>query len=218
LREAWVDSHDAALGSVLRAQLTELGYAVGALDLAALARPPALVVIDAYAENLGAATDRCARVREAEDLDGVPLLLVLAADALTIGDPAPDCDELVVAPTTAGELWARIDRANRRLGVTDAGDLVRAGTVELNLATYQVRIDDVPVDFTRMEFELLRFLVTHPNRVFTRDVLLSRVWGYDFTGGTRTVDVHVRRVRAKLGDDHAQRLQTVRGVGYRFER
>ena len=77
-------------------------------------------------------------------------------------------------------------------------------------------IDGEPVDFTYMEYELLRFLVTHPNRVFSREALLSRVWGYDYYGGARTVDVHVRRVRAKLGE-HAARIKTVRSVGYRFE-
>ena len=68
-----------------------------------------------------------------------------------------------------------------------------------------------------MEYELLKFLATHPNRVFSREALLSRVWGYDYYGGARTVDVHVRRLRAKLGAEHAQRIKTVRSVGYRFE-
>lgn len=218
MREAWVDSHDAALGRDLGAELIDLGYAVGALDLAVASRPPALVAVTASAETLGVAAESCARVRRTDDLDGVPLLLVVEAAALRVGVAVADCDELVVAPTTPAELWTRIDRVNRRLGLTDAGDVVRAGAVQLNLATYQAHIDERAVDFTYMEFELLRFLVTHPNRVFRRDVLLSRVWGYDFAGGTRTVDVHVRRVRAKLGDENARRLQTVRGVGYRFER
>jgi DNA-binding response OmpR family regulator len=96
-------------------------------------------------------------------------------------------------------------------------EIVRVGSLELNLATYQVTIDAEPVDFTYMEYELLKFLVTHPGRVFTRESLLSRVWGYDYFGGARTVDVHVRRVRAKLGLEHAARIKTVRSVGYRFE-
>jgi len=99
----------------------------------------------------------------------------------------------------------------------EADEIVRVGSLELNLATYQVTIDGAPVDFTYMEYELLKFLVTHPGRVFTREALLSRVWGYDYFGGARTVDVHVRRVRAKLGQEHAGRIKTVRSVGYRFE-
>jgi DNA-binding response OmpR family regulator len=94
---------------------------------------------------------------------------------------------------------------------------VRVGSLEMNLATYQVAIDSRPVDFTYMEYELLKFLVTHPRRVFSREALLSRVWGYDYYGGARTVDVHVRRVRAKLGSEHAARIKTVRSVGYRWE-
>jgi DNA-binding response OmpR family regulator len=80
-----------------------------------------------------------------------------------------------------------------------------------------VTIDGRPVDFTYMEYELLKFLATHPGRAFSREALLSRVWGYDYYGGARTVDVHVRRVRAKLGQEHAARLKTVRSVGYRWE-
>lgn len=95
-----------------------------------------------------------------------------------------------------------------------SGDLVMFGNMTLNLATYQVTVDDEPIDFTYLEYALLAFLVTHPGRTYSRDALLKRVWGFDYYGGTRTVDVHVRRVRAKLGPDLAQHLETVRGVGY----
>jgi two-component system alkaline phosphatase synthesis response regulator PhoP len=77
-------------------------------------------------------------------------------------------------------------------------------------------VDGRPTELTYMEFELLKFLATHSGRVFSREALLSRVWGYDYYGGARTVDVHIRRVRAKLGSVHAARIQTVRSVGYRF--
>jgi DNA-binding response OmpR family regulator len=87
----------------------------------------------------------------------------------------------------------------------------------LNLATYQVTIDGASVGFAYMEYELLKFLMTHPNRVFSREALLKRVWGYDYYGGARTVDVHIRRVRAKLGQEQASRIKTVRSVGYLFE-
>jgi DNA-binding response OmpR family regulator len=87
--------------------------------------------------------------------------------------------------------------------------------VVIDEASYSVKIHDRPLNLTYKEFELLRFLVTHPARVFTREQLLSEVWGYDYFGGTRTVDVHVRRLRAKLGDME-QLIGTVRNVGYRF--
>jgi two-component system, OmpR family, alkaline phosphatase synthesis response regulator PhoP len=111
---------------------------------------------------------------------------------------------------------ARVGRARRRINGVEEDEVVRVGSLEVNVATYQVTVDGEPVSFAYMEYELLRFLITHPNRVFSRDSLLSAVWGYDYYGGARTVDVHVRRVRAKLGE-HAGRIQTVRSVGYRFE-
>ena len=86
----------------------------------------------------------------------------------------------------------------------------------LNLETYQAAISGQPLDLTYMEYELLKFLSSHPGKVFTRETLLSRVWGYEYYGGARTVDVHMRRLRAKLGEEHANLIQTVRSVGYRF--
>jgi DNA-binding response OmpR family regulator len=86
----------------------------------------------------------------------------------------------------------------------------------LNLETYQASFAGRPLDLTYMEYELLKFLAQNPGKVFTRETLLSRVWGYEYYGGARTVDVHVRRLRAKLGEEHANLIQTVRSVGYRF--
>ncbi len=93
-------------------------------------------------------------------------------------------------------------------------DVIRIDDLTLNLATYQATILGVPVEFTYLEYALFMFLVTHPNRVYSREVLLQRVWGSDYFGGSRTVDVHVRRVRSKLGPELARRFETVRNVGY----
>ena len=128
-----------------------------------------------------------------------------------------EAHELIVAPFTAAELAARIARARRAVHGIAEDEVVRSDRLELNLATYQVTVDGEPVDFTYMEYELLKFLLTHPRRAFSREALLSQVWGYDFYGGARTVDVHVRRVRAKLGSEHATKIKTVRRVGYRWE-
>src|SRR5690606_30551254 len=95
-------------------------------------------------------------------------------------------------------------------------ELVEYGPLVLNLETYQAAIDGHPLDLTYMEYELLKFLASHPGKVFTRETLLSRVWGYEYYGGARTVDVHVRRPRAKLGDEPAGRVPTERSVSYRF--
>jgi len=95
-------------------------------------------------------------------------------------------------------------------------DLVEYGELILNLETYQATIAKRPLDLTYMEYELLKFLAQNPGKVFTREILLSRVWGYEYYGGARTVDVHVRRLRAKLGEEYANLIATVRSVGYRF--
>ena len=95
-------------------------------------------------------------------------------------------------------------------------DLVEYGDLLLNLETYQATIAKRPLDLTYMEYELLKFLAQNPGKVFTREILLSRVWGYEYYGGARTVDVHIRRLRAKLGEEYAGLIATVRSVGYRF--
>jgi DNA-binding response OmpR family regulator len=105
-----------------------------------------------------------------------------------------------------------------RTGRGKEHDIIVYGPLALNLETYQAVIGGKPLDLTFMEYELLRFLAAHPGKVFTREVLLSRVWGYEYFGGARTVDVHIRRLRAKLGEEHANLIDTVRSVGYRFGR
>jgi DNA-binding response OmpR family regulator len=215
--EAWIYGvPDAELTRVL----AELGFAPrkvtanGSLrpegDGGAPARPPDLALV------LGDLA-LCARLENDEDLGDVPVLVAVDGADLEEGGAVHEGHELIVLPLRPGELRARISRARRRLkGVAD-DDAVRVGSLEINLATYQVAVAGRPIDFTYMEYELLKFLATHPGRVFSREALLSRVWGFDYYGGARTVDVHVRRVRAKLGSEHAGRIKTVRSVGYRFD-
>jgi DNA-binding response OmpR family regulator len=123
-------------------------------------------------------------------------------------------DELVYPGAPEAELRVRLAMLHRRHGAPDAS-VVRLGPLALDLETYRVTAGGRPLDLTFKEFELLRFLASHPGRVFTRPSLLREVWGYDFYGGTRTVDVHIRRLRAKLGPEHEHLVETVRSVGYR---
>jgi DNA-binding response OmpR family regulator len=203
----------------MAAQVAELGFTPrlmeGNGDLRPSAadgapdRPPDLAVVIGD-ESL------CARLREDSTFADVPILISVRAEDLD--GQVPLSEELLITPFTPAELEARIVRARRRIGGDGQAQAVRVGSLEVNLATYQVTVDGAPVDFAYKEYELLRFLVTHPGRVFSREALLNRVWGYDYYGGARTVDVHVRRLRAKLGSEHAGRIKTVRGVGYRFDR
>ena len=123
-------------------------------------------------------------------------------------------DEFAFPEVSEAELRVRLAMMWLRRG--DTGEsTVRLGPVAVNVETYQVTIGGRALDLTFKEFELLRFLAENPGRVFSRAKLLQEVWGYDFYGGTRTVDVHVRRLRSKLGPEHEQLIETVRGVGYR---
>jgi DNA-binding response OmpR family regulator len=110
--------------------------------------------------------------------------------------------------------WAAIGRLNN--GAATGSGIIRAGELAIDPDTYAAKLKGRPLDLTYKEFELLKFLAQHPGRVFTRDQLLREVWGYDYFGGTRTVDVHVRRLRAKLGSEYESMIGTVRQVGYKF--
>lgn len=123
-------------------------------------------------------------------------------------------DDVLFPGAPGAEIRLRLAMAHRRSGATEDAT-VRLGPLVLDVAAYRVSLLGRPLDLTFKEFELLRFLAERPGRVFTRPSLLREVWGYDFYGGTRTVDVHVRRLRAKLGPEHESLVETVRGVGYR---
>ena len=129
-------------------------------------------------------------------------------------------DDVILETAGPAEIDARIRVAIGRLAArnTDTEDahIIRSGEVVVDEATYTAKLGGRVLDLTFKEFELLKYLAQHPGRVFTRDQLLQEVWGYDYFGGTRTVDVHVRRLRAKLGTDHEALIGTVRNVGYRF--
>ena len=158
----------------------------------------------------------CRSIRKG-DIPLEPVLVVVAAEQLTTLDLREDLfDDFCVLPFQAGELDARLKHLFHKTGRGTRPELVEYGELALNLETYQAAIEGRPLDLTYMEYELLKFLASHPGKVFTRETLLSRVWGYDYYGGARTVDVHVRRLRAKLGEEHANLIQTVRSVGYRF--
>ncbi len=148
-----------------------------------------------------------------------PLLLVIEMSQLRDLELRDELfDDFILAEASAGELEARLAHLLWSTGRGKQHDVITYGSLALNLETYQAVIGGRPLDLTYMEYELLRFLAAHPGKVFTREVLLSRVWGYEYFGGARTVDVHIRRLRAKLGEEHAGLIETVRSVGYRFGR
>ena len=145
-----------------------------------------------------------------------PLLLLVGGGQL--GDLALRdelFDDFCLTPFHPIELEARLRHLLWKGGGVKP-DVVEYSELALNVETYQASIEGRPLDLTYMEYELLKFLAQNPGKVFTRELLLSRVWGYEYYGGARTVDVHIRRLRAKLGEEHQNLIQTVRSVGYRF--
>jgi DNA-binding response OmpR family regulator len=181
-----------------------------------LTDPGDLLIVDAgrSAETAFAAAEEA--VGAGSD---VRMLVIVDAEALVrMRLPVRFPADFVVRGASASELAARV-RALLWPGEEVAADeLVRIDDLTLNLATYQAQVRGVPVEFTYLEYSLFAFLVTHPNRVYSREVLLKRVWGTDYFGGARTVDVHVRRIRAKIGPEMSGRLETVRNVGYLWRR
>ncbi|MGH9044400.1 MAG: response regulator transcription factor [Acidimicrobiales bacterium] len=142
------------------------------------------------------------------------LLLVYPEDLEGLGPRRSLFDDFCLMPVREDELVARLGRLVEARA--DEPNVVEHGPLVLNLETYQAGVAGRALDLTYMEYQLLRFLATNPGRVFTRETLLNRVWGYEYYGGERTVDVHVRRLRAKLGEEHAHLIETVRSVGYRL--
>jgi DNA-binding response OmpR family regulator len=177
-----------------------------------------LLLVDGRQE-LAHARDLCRLIRTTGS--DVPVLLVVTEGGLAVVSHDWGMDDVVLHTCGPAELEARIKLSLGRLAAQrDADDpeahVIRSGEVFVDDATYTARIGNRPLDLTFKEFELLKFLAQHPGRVFSRQQLLQEVWGYDYFGGTRTVDVHVRRLRAKLGGDHETLIGTVRNVGYRF--
>ncbi len=165
----------------------------------------------------GAELDKLAATLAGDDLlKAVPRLIVTTAEALDKLDYCRLADEILVAPFCAGELEARLRMLSWRLTRVDPSNRIAYGDLVINPATYEVILAGEPVDLTFKEYELLRYLVTHRRRVHSRRELLIRVWGDDYYGGARTVDVHIRRIRAKIEQGGREYIQTVRGVGYRF--
>jgi len=149
-----------------------------------------------------------------------PVLLVTTEGALAAVTADWCLDDVLLESAGPAEVEARlrlaIGRAAAAAGDEDEVREIRRGDVTIDETTYTARVKGRVLDLTYKEFELLKFLAQHPGRVFSRAQLLQEVWGYDYFGGTRTVDVHVRRLRAKLGSDHETLIGTVRNVGYRF--
>ncbi len=171
-----------------------------------------LVVVDGRGDLVGAKS--LCRLLRATGQDA-PLLLVVTEGGMSAVSGDWGIDDVLLSTAGPAEIDARVRLALARHEEEAEPARVQASGITIDEQSYSAKLHGKPLDLTYKEFQLLHFLATHPSRVFTREQLLSEVWGYDYFGGTRTVDVHVRRLRAKLGDQE-QIIGTVRNVGYRF--
>ena len=146
----------------------------------------------------------------------VPVLAVVPTNGLADYDPSMNPDEFIVNPMEQDELLARLKQAIYRVSGPTGGQLLKIGDLVIDLEKYDVMMAGRRVSLTYKEFQLLVMLASNPGRVYSRDVLLSQVWGYDYLGGTRTVDVHIRRLRSKIEDPDHSFIETIWNVGYRF--
>ncbi|WP_435299266.1 winged helix-turn-helix transcriptional regulator [Timonella sp. A28] len=189
------------------------------LDPAAVMDAPEsdIILLDARKDLVGARST--CRMLRATRID-IPVILILTEGGLMVVTSDWGADDLLLDSASPAEVEARLRLAREKITHIEHEnhpEEISSGELYIDASGYTARLRGLPLDLTYKEFELLKYLVQHPGRVFTRAQLLQEVWGYDYYGGTRTVDVHVRRLRAKLGVEYEQIIGTVRNVGYRFD-
>jgi len=173
-----------------------------------------LVIIDLAA----AAEDRAAKhyLDASRSGQSPPVIVIIRREDLPSFDPTRGLEDFALERATPDEVVLRVRQCLWKHHQVDTRHILRCGELVMDLVNYTVHVAGRHVELTYKEYELLRFLATNRDRVFTRETLLNKVWGYDFYGGARTVDVHIRRLRSKIEDRHNVFIETVRNVGYRF--
>jgi DNA-binding response OmpR family regulator len=176
--------------------------------------PIQAILLDAR-DRLESAYACLKKLRVRPELTGAPALVAVTTSRLPSLDFGA-ADDFVLSPIVPAELYARLRQLDWRLAAFSSDERIKVGDLLIDLAGYEAHLRDRRLGLTHQEFELLKFLAQQRGKVFTREQLLSRVWGYRYFGGTRTVDIHVRRLRAKLGPGADALIETVRNVGYKM--
>lgn len=176
---------------------------------------PDLLIVDGTT-SLDVAEDAARRLSLAWQIGLPPIVVVVDNDTVARFRFESGADDFVMSTASTNEISVRLALVARKMGPGDEESVLKVGDLTVNPDNYQVYVRGSPLDLTYKEFELLKFLAQRPGRVCDRDLLLREVWGYDYYGGTRTVDVHIRRLRAKLGAEHETLIETIRNVGYRL--
>ena len=190
-------------------------FDLGGLNLDAVAQQPPNVVIVEAGDEVGRAHKSIKRMRDDGPLVEVPILIALTVARLPALDFSIGFDDFVLMPLVPAELYGRMRQLDWRTATFGSDEVLKIDDLVIDIPGYEARLGGRRIELTHQEFELLRFLGQHRGRVFTREALLERAWGYRYVGGTRTVDIHVRRVRSKLGEAGSI-IETVRNVGYKM--
>jgi two-component system alkaline phosphatase synthesis response regulator PhoP len=205
----------------LRAELAQRGLDCliipskdGAIEQIA-GQSPGLLLLDADEAKFGSeAWELAQRIRQERH---IPIIALVSGEKLNGFDFSTGIDDFVVKPWEASEVTARIKRILRQKGGVESEDIIRCGDLVIDSVKCEVLLGGKPIILTFKEYQLLKFLANNKGKVFTRDVLLDKVWGWDYYGGDRTVDVHIRRLRSKIEDSTHTFIETVRNVGYKFK-
>lgn len=174
---------------------------------------PDAVLLDLASLDLSEARRAVSRCRERK----LPVVAALSREDVSAYDPSLNPDELVICPVSDDEFSIRMQQAVFRVNGPSGSNTLSIGDLTIDLERYEVSVAGRRVTLTYKEFQLLALLASNPGRVYTREALLSQVWGYDYLGGTRTVDVHVRRLRSKVESPGRSFVETIWNVGYRFK-
>ncbi len=155
-------------------------------------------------------------IKKEPQAQDIPIVLLMDESEMKTADLPSGIQEVLYRPLRVPEAVARLKLLFKRVHKIDQKNLIQRGKLVMDVAKYEIRVGDKKIDLTFTEFELLKFLCGHPGTVFTREVLLNKVWGYEYYGGTRTVDVHIRRLRSKIEGKSSLFIETVRNIGYKF--
>ena len=182
---------------------------------AAVEKEPDLIILNPKAGYLEM-MDLYYSLKKELPVQDTPLVLLMDESEMKTADLPSGIQEVLYRPLRIPEAVARVQLLFKRIHKVDQKNLIQRGKLNIDVSKYEVRVGEKKIDLTFTEFELLKFLCSNPGTVFTREVLLNKVWGYEYFGGTRTVDVHIRRLRSKIESKSSTFIETVRNIGYKF--
>jgi len=182
----------------------------------ALNRRPDVIVLDFTSPKNFDAHSVLRAFKKDRFLKETPVFVILPEDGMRLLDNLPGIGDFIITPFNGTELVARVKALLKKVIPTDSKDLIKVDDLVIDVNKYEVSLNGSKVELTFKEYELLKFLASNKGRVYSRDQLLDKIWGYDYYGGTRTVDVHIRRLRSKIEDRRHTFIETIRNIGYKF--